>query len=165
MKFFFSTILAFFSAIAAGFGSALQAKSAQENSQSHNTSNQTDKPHKQGDQGKPEDNHGHLYNTIRSMCKPLFIAGTLCNVIGFIANAGADRLGELFFVQPISATHLLFAAIFGVFLLHTKITKQSCLSMILIIAGTAPGERSNKPIPASDTAKPTTDNGAKPGCT
>lgn len=111
--------LAFISAIAYGLGSVLQVKGSRSELAKH--------PDKKDELDFRE--------TIRSMLTPFFLVGTLCDILGFVANALSDRLAPLFLVQSIMATNLLFAAIFSYFILKNKLSRYDLMSIIIILLG------------------------------
>lgn len=65
--------------------------------------------------------------------RPVWLAGIACDLVGFIAQAGALRHGQLAVVQPLLVSSVVFALPFGAWLSGQRIGRRELAAAALVV--------------------------------
>ncbi len=74
---------------------------------------------------------------VRMARHPLWLAGIACDIVGFIAQAAALRLGQLAVVQPLLVLSVVFALPLGARLSHQHVGRREAAAATLVVAALA----------------------------
>jgi drug/metabolite transporter (DMT)-like permease len=74
---------------------------------------------------------------VRMARHPLWLTGIACDIVGFIAQAAALRLGELAVVQPLLVLSVVFALPLGARLSDQRVGRREAAAAALVVAALA----------------------------
>jgi drug/metabolite transporter (DMT)-like permease len=85
----------------------------------------------------PDEDSLGLGLVTRLVRRPIWLAGTAGDTLGYVAQAAALGLGSLALVQPLLATSLLFALPLGAWWAHRRLSRSDGLWAVVLTAGLA----------------------------
>ncbi|MGE0027879.1 MAG: DMT family transporter, partial [Thermoleophilia bacterium] len=99
------------------------------------------------------DADAHGTGLIRKLVRrPLGLAGTATDTLGYVAQAAALGLGSLVLVQPLLATYLLFALPLGAWMAKRRLGRRDAVWAALLTGGLAVFLIAGEPTAGVDTA-------------
>ncbi len=99
------------------------------------------------------DAEAHGTGLIRKLVRrPLWLAGTTTDTLGYVAQAAALGLGSLVLVQPLLATSLLFALPLGAWMARRRLARRDAVWAALLTGGLAVFLIAGEPTAGVDTA-------------
>jgi drug/metabolite transporter (DMT)-like permease len=88
----------------------------------------------------------------RLLRRPLWLAGTASDTLGYVAQAAALGVGSLVLVQPLLATSLLFALPLGAWVAGRRLARRDAVWAALLTAGLAVFLIAGEPTEGADSA-------------
>ncbi|HEY6782656.1 MAG TPA: DMT family transporter, partial [Candidatus Dormibacteraeota bacterium] len=74
---------------------------------------------------------------VRMAHHPLWLGGIACDIVGFVAQAAALRLGQLAVVQPLLVLSVVFALPLGARLSDQRVGRREAAAAALVVAALA----------------------------